>query len=270
MSKNKKKPFSTLAVHGNGETSTFSIDGEPGYWLDPSQDAINWSILNVYGVSDSEDDLDKIDEGDFSSFAKIGEIFGCHIAKSLITNLHYDTYTACDDECGDLESMYSALMEHDDYEEIDVEVDNIYYIHEVSISPEYQGMGYEKIILNQLPAIIVSFLHIFPDLLMYFPTPTKYDEPKRDEEAEAILMHRLEYRYKNIAKDKSESNIRMFPPMREVPMEEVNRFLGRRNPKSEIPKENRNQELYKLYKSVGFEEIGKTGWLLKRICDISS
>ncbi|MCL2146484.1 MAG: hypothetical protein FWH52_01630 [Synergistaceae bacterium] len=271
MAKKPKKPFRTLAVRYNGDcprTSIFTIDDDIGDWIDPCYDAIVWNEFSVYGIPDTETDMDKVLNDDFESAVTIGDIFGCHISKALIINLGEDPYVVCDDENADLEAMYSVLREHEeDFEYLDF-YDNIYYIHEIELHAEYQNLGYEKILLQQLPAIIVRSLHVFPSLLLYYPRPTRYDEKERDEEAEAILRHRLNYRMQNILKSEHNGNISLFPPKREVPLSEINRYLGRRNPGDVVPEANRNQEIYRLYKSVGFKEIGNTGWLFKIISSI--
>jgi hypothetical protein len=273
MKSKKERPFHELVVRCDAEhkgLSIFSCDDKLGNWIDPCDDAISWNEFLIYGIPDKTDDEDEINdeefEDDFSKATEIGRIIGCHIAKSLIVNLGHDPYISCDDEAGDLESMYSVLQEYDD-DNLDFS-DDIYYIHEFEIKPEYQGFGYESIILLQFPAIIVRALHVFPSLLMYFPQPTGHDKPERDEEAESILLHRLNYRFQKSNKDKRDENILLFPPVRDVPIKEINRFLGRRNPGTTVPDVYRNKDLYKLYKSVGFKEIGKTGWMCKRISSI--
>jgi len=268
MATNAKKPFETLAIRYNtGDmTAVFFVDEALGQCIDPVGDTLAWGEFLVYGISGSDEEIDGISEGDFSSAIQIGSILGCHIPSALITDLGYDTYQICDDSHGDLEAMYSVLQEYkDDYWEYD---DDIYYIHEIELYDDYQDMGYEKLILLQLPTIIVKMLHVFPTLLVYYPLPKVRKRQKRDLEAEAILMHRLEYNMQTILNTKRDDNIILFPPMCEVPDREINRVLGRRNPGNTVPEAHRNQALYDLYKSAGFKEIGKTGWLCKPIASI--
>jgi len=270
--KNKiEKPFERLAVRyapNNAITSSFSVDDEIGYWIDPCDDAITWNEFTVYGIPfpPNVDDADEETDDDLSQAIEIGKISGCHIAKSLIVNLGGDPYEACDDAHAELEAMYSVIQEYED-DFIDW-CDDIYYIHEVELNPEYQGFGYEEALLYQLPAIIVESLHVFPSLLMYFPRPTQYDEPERDEDMDAIIRHHFEYRYQNIVKGEDDDNVILFPPKHKIPEEEINRLLGRRNPGTTVPEAYRDQDIYNLYKSVGFKEIGRTGWLCKRIASI--
>lgn len=261
------KPFKTLAVTYDGwrkKTAIFSVNDKIGAWIEPFSDIITWSELSVYGVPDMQDALDKVYDNDFSLSTKIGTIFGYHIPKSLLIDLGEDPYEVCDSMCADLEAMYSVLLE---YELADDFCDNIYYIHEIEISPEYQGFGYEKKLLLQLPAIIVDSLNVQPSLLMYFPAPTQYDEPEHDDDIMAALLHRLEY---NTQMQKRDDNITLFPPIYEIPEKEINRVMGRRNPGDTVPKAYRNMALYKLYQSAGFKEIGQTGWLYKNIASIFS
>ena len=271
MAANVKKPFHTLAIRYNAggmRSAVFSIDDALGRFVEPADDTLAWNEFSVFGISDSDEEIDKIYEDDFSSAVQIGSIYGCHIPSELITDLGFDTYDICDEVHPDLEAMYSVLQEYkDDYWQYD---DNIYYIHEIELFDEYQGKGYEKLLLLQLPTIIVKMLRVFPTLLIYYPLPKKRKEPKRDLEGEAILIHRLEYNTQILRDAERNDNVSIFPPMREVPDSEINRVMGRRNPGDTVPEANRNQALYKLYKSAGFKEIGQTGWLCKPIASIYS
>lgn len=269
MSVSAKKPFKTLAVRYNTGyvgSAIFSIDDDLGEFVDSFDDTLEWHEFWVYGVSDIDEDIDKIYEDDFSSATQIGIISGCHIPNSLILNLGEDPYQICDSNHGDLEAMYSVLREYED--DFIGYNDDIYYIEEIELDFTYQGFGYEKILLLQLPAIIVKALRVFPSLLMYYPKPAKYRKPKRDLKAEAILMHRIEYAMQKSIKSKENEKILLFPPIVDVPEKEVNRVLGLRNPGDTVPEAYRNQGLYKLYESAGFKEIGKTGWLCKPIASI--
>jgi hypothetical protein len=271
MASKVKKPFETLAVRydaGGTRTSVFSIDDAPGDWIDPDFNTIEWCEFLVYGVPKTQDDLEKVSEGDYTSAIQIGRIFGCHVPNALIINLGAEPYDVCDGANADLEAMYSVFNELKESGDLVDWCDDIFYIHEIELNPEYQGFGYEAKLLLQLPAIIVTALRVFPSLLMYYPAPTQYDKPERDEEAEAILMHRLKYNTRGMDTSAEANNIRLFPPLREVPEKEINRFLGRRNTGDTLPVEYRNQGLYTLYKSAGFVEAGQTGWLYKCICSI--
>jgi len=100
---------------------------------------------------------------------------------------------------------------------------------------------------------------------MHLPEQTQYDEPEQNEEMDALIRQHSEYIMQDIDKSWRNKNIVLFPPMDKIPEKEINRILGRRNPGETVPEAYRNQETYRLFKSVGFNEIGKTGWLYKRI-----
>ena len=271
MAKRKKMPFESLAIQrsaGIERTTIVDINGKRGCWIDPCFDAIAWDEYIVYGISNSEEEIEKAAEGDLSSATRIGKIEGCHIAKSLIVNLGDDPYITCDGAHADLEAMYSVLQEYKPFAEEECFVDDIYYIQEIEMEPEYQKIGYEKALLLQLPAILVKQLHVFPSLLIYFPRPTHRDEPERDEEAEAILLHRINYATQNITTREKDDNVIIFPPKCAIPEKEINRVLGRRNPGESVPEAYRDNDVYKLYKSAGFKQINKTGWLCKHITSI--
>lgn len=101
---------------------------------------------------------------------------------------------------------------------------------------------------------------------MYCPEPMQHDEPEHDEEAEAILRHRMEFIAQGTVKQ--DDNITLFPPLREVSGREINRMLGRRNPSDTVPITHRNHAVYRQYESAGFKELGQTGWLHKGIASI--
>lgn len=262
-----EKLFKALAVQydvRDTRMSVFSIDDDPGKWIDlydDTIDIISWDCFSIRGIPDVSENVP-------CSGIQIGSIFGCNVPVGLIENLYADPYEVCDAADADLEAMYSVILEYE-LKEMD---DNIYYIREIELKPECQGLGYEAAILQQLPAIIVTALHVFPSLLMYYPAPTQQEEPERDREAEDILVHRLEYNMQGILKSKRTDNIALFPPKIEVSEEreirELNRRLGKRNPGTTLPMAHRNQSIYNLYKSAGFMEVGQTGWLYKRIANI--
>ena len=275
--KGKKKglPFETIAIRcavASNETSIFSVNDKIGEWVSPYDDTLTWVEFTVYGLPDSEEEQEKAQESDFSSATQIGKISGYHIPLSLIINLHGDLYAVCDSANADLEAMISVIQEFEDiFEDFDV-YDDMFYIHEIELLSDYQNLGYEKKLLLQLPAIITKALRVFPSLLMYYPRQTQYDEPERDAEAEAILLHRLEFEFNTReSKDSKKSdNVTYFPSVRDIPEKEINRFLGRRNPGTTVPDSHRNHQLYNLYEAVGFKEAGNSGWLYKIITDIYS
>ncbi|MDR0929304.1 MAG: hypothetical protein LBM74_06260 [Oscillospiraceae bacterium] len=274
MARAKAKPFKMLAVRHQpspAEASVFALNDDPGQCVDPLDDLIDWVGFSVYGVHGSGDDaeeaLERLDEDDFSMVTTIGKITGWHVPISTIESLGADAHDACDTKDAHLEAMYSALCESDDLEDDLMDFDaRIYCIDEIAMEPAYHGMGYEGILLKQLPGILVKALRALPSLLVVHPAPTQYMEPERNEEAEAILAHRLAYNFDRHSE--KEDKIVLFPPVQEVPLSEINRVLGRRNPGETVPQAHRNQSLYALYEAAGFEEIGQTGWLYKRIASI--
>ena len=266
-----KKPFGALAIRDGirCETVVFSIDENPGNGIDPCDDTLEWNEFVIFGVTDEENDLWIAAGNEVSFTTQIGSVLVCHIPKSLIINLGGDPYDVCDSADTDLEAMYSVLQEYEDSEEFEdfVFIDDIFYIHEIELNSEYQGLGYEETILQQLPAVIVKSLRVFPSLLMYYPTLVQHSEQEIDKEIQTVLRHRMEYAFKDFAKDKN-SKVVSFPPKHKVSEKDFNRHMGRRNPGDITPAANRNPELIRLYHSVGFKELGHTGWLYKRIINI--
>jgi hypothetical protein len=215
---------------GSGESSVFSTTDSLGDWIDPFSHTILWSEFAVYGVPDSLIDEDCGWDEDYSKAVLMGGIRGCHIPVSLIANLGEEPYEVCDASDADLEAMYSVLQEYNDGELLDF-VGDIYYIHEIELNPEYRGYEYEELLLLQLPAIITKSLRVFPDLLMYLPTLLDSEMGNVDD-----------------TDSRSRSNWQ--------------RML--------VKDGERDPNLYKTYKTVGFAEIGKTGWLYKQITSVFS
>ena len=270
MAGNVKKPFKTLAVRyfADEKTSVFSVGDAQGACVDPYEDSIAWILLAVYGIPDGDELLDDNGVYDFSSATLMGNISICHIPRSLIINLDADPYSVCDSVSGDLEAMYSVFTE---YEEIlDDLLDDIFYINEIELKPEYTGMGYEKILLQQLPSLIIKAIRVFPAIMLYFPRPLKYDEYELDSATMDIIRHRLEYANRNTIDPSDDDNISYFPPKHDLSEKDINYVLGRRNAGSTVPESHRDKSLYRLYKSCGFSELGKTGWLYKKTITIYS
>jgi hypothetical protein len=293
MANKKKKPFKTLAVWGggSGESSVFATTDSLGEWIDPFSHTLFWNEFSVYGVPDSEADSEDGWGEDYSKATLIGGIRGCHIPVSLINNLGEDPYEVCDASDADLEAMYSVLQEHNDGELLDF-VDNIFYIHEIELLPEYRGCEYEELLLLQLPAVIAKSLRVFPDLLMYLPTLLTSEAENGSDDDDSRSWSNWQ---RMLVKD-GDGNIAMLAPEDEISEKErrINQFLGRRNPGDIVPclrhgisalradsseynvhshiiqGGERDPNLYKTYKTVGFEEIGKTGWLYKQITSVFS
>ena len=273
MVKKKNFPFNTIMIVNNANSdenlsTMFDIRDNPRRWIIPVCDTIIRYELLIYGIPDEYSDPDDAPDEIISIATKIGNIQGCYIANELIINLGWDPYDVCDEADGDLEAMYSCLKEAESTI-FDMDFFNdIFYIDEIEFEPDYQGLGYEERILYQVPAIIVRELQVFPSLLMYYPSQIEHDEPECDVEMDNIVLHRLNYTYKNIIGDKVDDNITLFPPKHKIPEKEINRLMGRRNPGETTIEEHRNKDLYKLYRSVGFKEINNSGWLYKRINSI--
>lgn len=59
-------------------------------------------------------------------------------------------------------------------------------------------MGYEAVLLRQLPAVLVTALHLFPTIIMHCSEPIQHDQPEVDREAEVILSHRTNYNMEKV------------------------------------------------------------------------
>ena len=223
----------------------------------------------VYGFNDDEETgyiTEKIYEDDFSKAIQIGNIIGYHIPVDLIVNHLYDPYTICDDHSALLESVYSVVKEFADELEQFL-ISSIFFIDEISIEPEYQNKGYEKVLLRQLPAFLSKALRIDTTILMYKISLLAEPDSERDIEAEEILAHRYKYE-KQMNSKNNENSIKVFPPKLELTENNINYLLGRRIPEKAVIKSLLDQSSIRIFKSVGFKELGKSGWMYKYIKSI--
>ena len=268
--KNQFKQIAIKYVNNNYEsTSVFSIDSPAGEFIDPVTDTIMLVEFLVYGFNEDEEIgniTDKIFEDDFSKAIQIGSILGYHIPVDLIVNHLYDPYTICDDHSALLESVYSVVKEFADELE-QYMISSIFFIDEINTKQEYQNRGYEKVLLRQLPAFLSKALRIDTTILMYKVNLLAEPESERDIEAEEIMAHRYKFEERKKSKN-NEKNIKVFPPKLELTENNINYLLGRRIPGKEVTKSLLDQSSIRVFKSIGFKELGQSGWMYKYIKSI--
>jgi len=273
MDNKKRKIFPQIAVKHlydiNKSITVFDANETPGRFIDPVSDSIIQADFEIYGYYDDIEGTIQsniIEEHDFSNAFLIGYIYGHFIPIDLILNYHYDPYTACDDFDSVLESMYSVINEFTDDGEFDGKyfIESIYYLHEIVIKDEYKNLGYEKMTLIQLPALLYKTLRSSVTIIMYCLSFTFEDE--YNPEAEDIINQKEAFEKQ--FKGKNDTNVTVFPPIKKISEEGLNYIMGRRNPGSIVPKENRDLKIFRLYKSSGYKELGKSGWMYKYIKSI--
>ena len=200
-----KVEFESICADCSGiRNHIFDIDDSYGY--DCHDTCIIQSNITFYGVPFdlTENQMDMVYEGYYDDVVKIGDIFGCLILCKQIFDEGYNPWLICDDENGDLEYTISALS--DKYGPLNIErgdpYQDIYYIHEFKMLPNYDNEFLKGRIIEELPGLILKFLHVAPDIIAYYPAPMEY-EPDPDRESRhsalrAIVAQRLDTATKSI------------------------------------------------------------------------
>ena len=86
---------------------------------------------------------------------------------------------------------------------------DIYYIHEFKMLPNYDNEFLKNRIIEELPGLILKLLHVAPDIIAYYPAPLEY-EPDPDKEfrydtLQAIVAQRLNSLTNSIDVDEKEN-----------------------------------------------------------------
>lgn len=108
---------------------------------DPMDVYIVSAIFELFTATEEWNESEELLEED-ENFAKIGSLSGYLVLGEQMLIDGYDPYEICDDFSGDLEFMASALDEIEEFG------GNVFYIHELSIEEEYQGVGIGSIELR--------------------------------------------------------------------------------------------------------------------------
>jgi hypothetical protein len=185
----------------------------------------------------------------------------------------YDPLEVCDASDGDLEYTISALSDEDgplNMETGDPEQD-VFYIHELQMESGNDDAPLKGRILDELPGLIFSFLHIAPDILAFYPAPLEYTPDPAEEERYQILQ--------NIAAQKIDSaigaiigeqpaeqpggNVLKFADAYRFSEDELKFVTRRRYSGSSYPDEAKDLKEYAFYQANGFEEVGNSRLLYK-------
>ncbi|MDL2319038.1 hypothetical protein LJC74_08225 [Eubacteriales bacterium OttesenSCG-928-A19] len=229
------------------------------------------AMIDFHGFQESDDDMD---EYDFDAMPKIGTITGVLLLCRQMDEDGHDFYTVCDDVSGDLEHLASVILKEglpdDDFQ---MNPQDIFYIEELEIQPEYQRSGLGSRILAELPTLIWAYLHVKPGVLAYIPTPLEGpEEPldERDQEIFKILMDRAARKMNAlfqsiIEPEKTKTNIVQLPTENQIDEDDIKRVLGRRVEESAHSNDRRNEPLLTFYEASGFVEIAKTQVMVRMV-----
>ena len=151
---------------------------------------------------------------------------------------------------------------------------DIYYIHEFKMLPNYDNEFLKNRIIEELPGLILKLLHVVPDIIAYYPAPLEY-EPDPDKESrydtlQAIVAQRLNSLTNSIDVDEKEKQdidkkMLKFGDIYQFSDDEINYIMGRRNSGSSYPEEAKDKKEYIFYESHGFQEVGDSRLLYKEV-----
>lgn len=174
----KKQKFDSLWVEFfSKNTHLISMEGDYDEY-DCHDTCVIWNRMIFYGVPFDvlDDKMNSVYDGDYSNLIKIGEITGYLILCKQMLSKGENPWVICDDLNADLEYTISALMDEGgplNSENGDPEQD-IYYIHEFGMVPDYNDIKLKSKIIHELPNLIFTFLHVNPELLAFYPAPLEY------------------------------------------------------------------------------------------------
>lgn len=263
------------AEYSENRNIMFDMDGDPEDNYDCVDTCIVWSGITFYGIPFglSEKQLDNIYNGDYRAAVKIGKIFGCLILCKQMIDKSNDPLETCDDSNGNLEYTISALSDESgplNWESGDPAQD-VYYIHELKMEPEYDYAPLKSKILKELPYLILSFFHAAPNIIAFYPSPMEYTPDPLQEEREQLLRgiaaDKIDSSLGKITGEKSDNeingNIVKFSDAYKFSEDEIKFVMGRRYSGSSYPEDAKNKDEYSFYEANGFEEMGDSRLLYK-------
>lgn len=127
-----------------------------------------------------------------------------------------------------------------------------------------------SMIINELPGLILAFLHVAPDILAFYPAPLKYipdpDKEVRYQVLQSIAAQKAASFFDAImGEEQKKDNVVNFGDAYRFTEDERYLVMGRRNSGSSYPEEAKDQEEYAFYEANGFEEVGDSRLLYKYV-----
>lgn len=247
---------------------------ECDYDCDSHRTCIIWNNIVIYGVpvGFSEEEWEEDDQDAYNNAIKIGKIKGCLILCNQILSLGEEPLDICDDESADLEYTISSLS--DENGPLNIETgepfQDVYYIDDFTMEPEYDDPELKSRILQELPHIIFTLFHNTPELIAYYPSPLDYEpDPAIQTRKKALMniaMQKLDSNYfVNDSENQEESKDSLFGKAYEFNDDEINIVMGRRNSTSSYPEEAKDKKEFALYEDNGFIEAGNSRLLYKHV-----
>lgn len=222
--------------------------------------------VKIYAVpyqNDEDDDSDAF-ESVFSGESTDTEINIAALTGQLILGREmnadgdYILYDVCDAESGDLEYVASALEEVYEYPCSPITENNFLYIQSVKIADEFRD--YAEEIFENLPAIIQKGTNAFPDIMLYYPEPVKYEQNiffKIRHDMAGIAFREI---MDDAAENTTDSEVKLT-----MDEDQINHILGRRVKDETYPESAKNRVEWDLFESLGFREFNDSRLLMKQI-----
>lgn len=240
---------------------------------------IIWTSIPFYGIPfslENDDKMERVYRHDYRGLTKIGTLAGCLILCEQIIVEGYDPLEVCDASSADLEHVISALSDIEGplNEETGDPYRNVFYIHELEMESGWDDAELKAKIIKQLPWLILSFHHVMPDILAFYPAPLAHAPNTAEEERYKILQQiaaqKIERALTPEAKKplgKGEDNLLSFAEFYQFNEDDMKFVTRRRYSGSTYPETAKDLQEYIFYEANGFEELGDSRLLFKVVDD---
>lgn len=263
----KKIKFESIcADYSESNAHVFDVNGDYRDY-DCHNTCVIWNYITFYGVPFDllDERMDRIYEGDYQETVKIGELLGCLILCRQMLDQGADPLAICSDIDADLEYTISALSDEEDGPLSSENGDpylNVYYIHELKMEADYDEAVLRSRIINEVPGLILTFAHVAPDILAFFPAPTEYaSDPEKEARYQAlqsIATQKISIAYHPIFGQQVQGLVK-------GDNARSGQVIGKNHAASSYPEEAKNQDEFAFYERNGFKEVGDSRLLYKYV-----
>jgi len=277
MMKSRMKFQNLYAEYTESNSQIFGMKKQD--FVDCHETCVIWNSIALYGIPKnlSDDQMNRFYEGDINDLIKIGEIRGYLILCSEMNRRGEEPWLICDELDGDIGYAMSVLTETGaplDFEEGDPD-QNVFYIQELDIVSEFKDdLKLKSLILHSLPNLVFAFLHVTPDLVVYYPIKLEQTHEEvvdeRYEVLQKINSQKITATMNKIFSDGHEtdeslkSNVINFGDTYEFSTEEYDVLYGK-DTDPPYPEEEKDEDEYTLFELNGFEEIGESRLLCLQV-----
>ena len=149
---------------------------------------------------------------------------------------------------------------------------DIYYIHEFKMLPNYDNEFLKNRIIEELPGLILKLLHVAPDIIAYYPAPLEY-EPDPDKEfrydtLQAIVAQRLNSLTNSIDVDEKEKQdidkkILKFGDIYQFSDDEIISWVEEIRGHLILKKQKIRRNIFSM-KAMGFKKLGIVDYYIRK------